>query len=164
MAIGWYIIPYKRREGRTHPTRYCAMDDYTLEIIYTYGGAWTESEVAGNVAIVKVRTRPNILNTLDRIPGFIRLPRDRLDDPLAGLPSTQISRLRDFLLNAGYTLDEIHEEFGDGLENHTLRDYLHFWARRRLKPRYNPVDDTIYLDGEAQSCRTVESVDEEVTE
>jgi hypothetical protein len=139
------------------------MDDHT-STINLYDGAWTESEILGNVAVVKVRSRPAVLDSLDEQPGFFRLPRRRLDDSLDGLSPSVISHLRDILLNAGYTIDEIHDEFGDGLENHTLRDYLHFWAQRRLKPRYNPVDDTIYIDGEVQQCRTIESVDEEVTE
>lgn len=164
MPIGWYIVPYKRREGRRQPTRYCAMDDYTQEIIYTYGGAWAETEVLGNRAIVKVRTRNAILDILDAVPGFRRLPKDRLDQNLANLSGVVLAAMRDQLLNMGYTQDEIHERFGGNLGDFTLRDFLHFVAQRRLKPRYNPANDTIYLDGEIQECRSIESVDEEVTE
>ena len=165
MSTAWYIIPYKRREQLPgmFPARYCAMDDHT-SVIQLYDGAWAESEILGNVAVVKVRSRDAVLNFLDEQPGFVRLPRNRLDNTLDGLSTSVISHLRDILLTAGYTIDEIRDEFGDGLENHTLRDYLHFWAQRRLKPRYNPVNDTIYIDGEAQQCRTIESVDEEVSD
>lgn len=164
MPIGWYIVSYKRREGPGLPTRYCAMDDYTTEIIYTYGGAWTETEILGNRAVVKVRCRPAVLNFLDTVLGFRRLPKDRLDQSLADLSPTIIQRMHDDLLDAGYPNDEIHERFGGQLENFTLRDYLHFAARRRLKPRYSAGDDTIYVDGIEQPCRPVESVDDEVTE
>ena len=161
--IGWYIAPYKRLVHPRRVIRYCAMDDHT-GVIRLYEGAWAESEILGNVAVVNVRSRAAVLDFLDGQPGFYRLPRNRLDDTLEGLSSSVIIHLRDILLAAGYTIDEIHSEFGDGLENHTLRDYLHFWARRRLKPRYDPVADEIVLDGEVQPCRSIESIDEEVTE
>lgn len=168
MAIGWYIVPYKRREagpwGVGPPARYCAMDDYTMQIIYTYDGAWAETEILGNRAIVKVRAPQAVLDFLDSVPGFRRLPKDRLDDSLADLPTAVKSAIRDELLDMGYTLDEIHDRFGADLGQYTLRDVLRFAARRRLKPRYNPADDTIYMDGEVQTCRPVEDVDAEVTE
>lgn len=165
MATGWYIVPYKRVESgmfSSLPTRYCEMDDYTHDIIYVYGGAWTESEVLGDRAIVKVRTRQAILDVLDN--RFTRLPKDRLDDPLSDLSPSVINHMRDWALDCGYSLDEIHEAFAGGLENYTLRDYLHFLAQRRLKPRWDREADEIILDGPVQGCRSVESVDEEVTE
>lgn len=165
MAIGWYIVPYKRRnDPGEEVARYCAMNDYTQQIIYTYDGAWTETEILGNRAIVKVRAPAQMLEFLDTVPGFRRLPKNRLDDSLADLPLGIKSALRDELLDMGYTLDEIHERFGSDLGQYTLRDLLEFAATRRLKPRYNPANDTIYLDGEVQRCRSIESVDEEVTE
>lgn len=166
MAIGFYIVPMKRATGGwvTVATRYCAMDDYTQQIIYTYDGAWTESEILGNRAIVKVRAPAQLLEFLDTVPGFRRLPRNRLNDSLADLPTGVKSALRDELLDMGYTMDEVHDRFGSDLGQHTLGDVLRFMATRRLKPRYNPADDTIYVDGEVQACRSIESVDEEVQE
>lgn len=161
MPIGWYIVPYKQRET-DFSMRYCVMDDYTQEIIYEYGGAWTETEILGDRAIVKVRTRQAILDVLDE--RFTRIPRDRLDDPLSDLRPNIINRLRDWALDCGYTLDEIHDAFPGGLEDYTLRDYLHFLAQRRIKPRYEPATGEIVLDGPIQECRPVESVDEEITE
>lgn len=161
MPIGWYIVPYKRRLATRLPTRYCEMDDYTSEI-YSYGGQWTETEVLGNVAIVKVRARQAILDALDA--RFQRIPRDRLDDSLAGLSQQVRTKLRNNLLDVGYMNTEIHEAFSGGLENYTLRDYFHFWARRRLKPRYDSETDEIVIDGPIQACRPIESVDTKVQE
>ncbi|GAG87649.1 unnamed protein product, partial [marine sediment metagenome] len=75
-----------------------------------------------------------------------------------------LNRLRDEMLDMGYTMDEIHDRFGGNLDLFTLRDVLHFIATRRLKHRYNPATDELILDGEVQACRSVESVDAEVTE
>lgn len=165
--MAWYIVPYKRLWDAFHlpgttPCRYCEMDDYTQQIIYDYGGVWTETEVLGNRAIVKVRVRQAILDVLDT--RFRRLPKDRLDDPLSDLSPQVRTKLRDWLLDAGYTIQEIHEAFAGGLENYTLRDYLHFAARRRRKPRWDKPADEIVLDGPVQPCRPVESVDNEVQE
>lgn len=62
--ISWYIVPYKIVESTPRNTRYCAMDDYT-SVIYGEGGQWTETEVLGNRAIVKVRASETALTTLD---------------------------------------------------------------------------------------------------
>ena len=171
MPISWYVVPYGRFWDQYHvpgimPCRYIEIDDYTAQI-EDNGGQWAATEVLGiglglGIAIVKVRARQAILDALDN--RFFRLPRNRLDDPLSGLPPQTIDHMRDLLLNAGYSLDEIHEAFGGGLENYTLRDYLHFWARRRLKPRWDRVADKIVLDGPVRGCRSIESVDDEVTE
>ncbi len=163
MAIGWYITPYNRRPGHGLPTRYCAMDDHT-SIIRSSSGAWAESEVLGNLAIVKVRSPGEILTFLDEQPGFYRLPRNRLNDSLSSLSGAVRTQMRDRLLTAGYTIEEIRAAFDGGLENYTFRDYLRFFARRRLKPRYDRSEDEIVLDGPVQECRSIERVDEEITE
>ena len=54
MPTAWYIIPYRRRPARRRPTRYVAIDDHTAQI-RDYGGTWSEVEVLGDRAIVKVR-------------------------------------------------------------------------------------------------------------
>lgn len=164
MAIGWYIVPYKRRVGAHRPIRYCAMDDYTTEIIHTYGGAWAETEILGNCAIVKVRAPTQVLNFLNTVEGFKRLPKNRLNDSLADLPAGVKTVLRNYLVDMGYTLLELQDQFGSDLGQYTLRDVLRFATRRRLKPRYDPGSDTIYVDGSSQACRSIDSVDQEVTE
>jgi len=163
MAIGWFIVPYKRRTKRRRPTRYCAMDDYTSQI-RAHGGMWAESEVLGNRAIVKVRAPVAVLAALNDVPGFKRIPKDRLDDSLADLSQTVRAYLRDEILDMGYTIEELRERFGNDLGAYTLRDVLKFMARRRRKPRYNPATDEIILDGEIQECREIENLDAAVTE
>ena len=51
MAIAWFICGYKLRRANM---RYCAMDDFTA-LINTDAGTWSESEVLGGSALVKVR-------------------------------------------------------------------------------------------------------------
>lgn len=162
MAIGWYIVPYKRLTDSNRPTRYCSMDDHTATI-QAAGGAWTETEVLGDQAIVKVRATPAILTQLNGVAGFRRLPKDLLDDNLASLSTGVKIAIRNELESAGYTLAEIQAQFGSDLGQYTLRDVLHFFASRRLKPRYDVGTDTIILDGPVQACRDIESVDGEVS-
>ena len=161
MAIGWFIVPYVRLDRPIGPTRYPAIDNYTDQI-RAAGGYWSETEVLGNRCIVKVRAPEAGLTQLAGI--FKRLPKDRLDDSLADLPTGVKATLRDEILDMGYTLAEIQERFGDDLGQYTLRDVLRFMARRRLKPRYNRATDEIILDGPEQVCRPVEDVDAEVSE
>lgn len=156
MPVAWFLAPYKRRAGTISPDRYCAMDDYTAS------AAWTETEVLGNRAVVKVRASEVTLAAINADPDFVRLPKDALDDPLSDLSSGQKAALRNLLLDMGYTLQEIQARFGADLGDYTLRDVLRFMASRRLKPRHDRVNDTIVLDGEAQSCRDVDHVDREV--
>ncbi len=159
MAIGWYIVPYKRRANALRPTRYPAIDDYTAQLMVV-GGRWAETEILGDRCIVKVSAPPAALSQLDAI--FRRIPKDRLDDSLADLPTAVKVALRDEVLAAGYTLAEVRVRFGDDLSQYTLRDVLRFMASRRRKPRYDVTADTIVLDGPVQSCRSIESVDAEV--
>lgn len=161
MAIGWYVVPYKRRLDAERPTRYCSMDDHTATILAA-GGAWSETEVLGDRAIVKVRATPAVLTGLNGVAGFIRLPKDILDDSLASLSAGVKTAIRNELQSAGYTLAEIQARFGTDLGQYTLRDVLRFFASRRLKPRYDAGTDTIILDGPEQACRDVEDVDGEV--
>lgn len=161
MPVGWYIVPYKRRDITSRrPTRYPAIDDYTPQI-YAAGGQWAETEVLGNRAIVKVQARQAVLDALDGV--FKRLPKDLLNSPLSDLTNTQKKALRDELLDMGYTAAEIRDRLGNDLGAHTLRDVLRFIATRRLKPRYDVETDTIVLDGPVQICRSIDGVDVEVS-
>lgn len=159
MAIGFYIVPYKRRAGARKPTRYCAIDDYTPNILAS-GGLWAEAEILGDRAIVKVRASAAILQTLNGV--FKRLPKDSLDTSLADLSSGQKTALRNELQDQGYSLAEIQARFGNDLGQFTLRDVLRFMATRRRKPRYDAELDAIILDGDEQACRPVEDIDSEI--
>jgi hypothetical protein len=158
MAIGWYLVPYKRLAGERFPVRYCAMDDFTAAI-RVEGGDWAETEVLGNRAIVKVRASAASLAAIDAEPGFVRLPKDRLNDSLASLSAGQKTALRNILTDMGYTLAEIQAALGADIGQKTLADVLRFMATRRKKPRYDRDADEIILDGDDQPCRMVESVD-----
>lgn len=170
--IGWFIVPYKRRRYLVEPgepdillrpTRYCAMYDAAKQIRALGGQCqWSETEILGNRAIVKVRTSQAALDALDQL--FRRLPKDRLDDSLADLSPAVLARIRDEILDMGYPLAEIRDRFGDDLSIYTLRDVLRFMARRRLKPRYDAGSDEIVCDGAVQPVKSVENVDSRITE
>lgn len=160
MAIGWFIAPYKRRSDPDRVFRYCAMDDFTTQILAD-GGAWAETEVLGNCAVVKVNASTATLSTIAGTQGFQRIPLQRLDDPLSSLTNAQRNAIRNRILAMGYTSAEINASLPN-LANVTLRQVLHFVTTRRLKPRYDPGTDAIVLDGAEQPVRQVESVDAEV--
>lgn len=161
--IAWYIAPYKIRQGRPdglHNVRYCAMDDYTDSIIYTDKGNWSESEVLGNRAIVKVKASPLTLTVLNGV--FTRLPRDGLDDSLSAVSIADKAVLKNEGLDMGYSNTEWNKAFPNNLGTYKLKNILHFYTKRRLKPRYDANTDTSYVDGIEQKCRSIESVDSEV--
>jgi hypothetical protein len=160
LKTAWYIAPYKRRVEAHRPTRYSAMDDYTQQIIYTDGGNWAETEILGDRAIVKVRAEEATLLTLNGV--FRRIPKDRLDDSLSDLPLAVKNAIKNEILDAGYTLQEVQEHFTQDLGEYTLKDVLKFMTRRRLRPRYDKDTDTIVCDGPEQPVRSIESVDEAV--
>jgi hypothetical protein len=135
------------------------MDDYTAQI-RAAGGHWSETEILGNRAIVKVRATTAVLQALAAV--FKRLPKDRLDDPLSGLSNAAKVALRNELQDQGYTLAEIQARLGSDLGAYTLRDVLHFMASRRRKPRYDVQADEIVLDGAIVIPRSIEAVDSEV--
>jgi hypothetical protein len=132
------------------------MDDYTAQI-FGDGGNWTETEILGNMAIVKVRASTTILQSLNAV--FKRLPKDALSTSLADLSNAQKTALRNEILDQGYSLTELQARFGNDLGQYTLRDVLRFMASRRRKPRYDAETDTIILDGPDQPCRDIDNVD-----
>lgn len=156
--IAWYICPYKTIVERGQPLRYCAMDDFTSQIYPN--GSWAETEILGDRAIVKVNTTPAIISTLDST--FKRIPKDRLNDSLSDLPNGIKTSLKNEILDAGYTLQEIQNVLGSDLGAITLRDVLRFMTRRRLKPRYDSLQGKVVCDGEIHPCRDIDDVDRSV--
>jgi hypothetical protein len=77
VSIAWFIAPYKQREKSRTPTRYCAMDDFTAQIAAD-GGAWAESEIDGNIAIVRVRASDDLLK---KIAGGSDVEFKSVDNP-----------------------------------------------------------------------------------
>lgn len=161
MPIAWFICTYKRRPGIARPTRYCGMDDHT-GAIRADGGTWSESEVLGNSAIVKVRASAETLTAIANDPNIQRIPVGLLDDSLGSLTVTQRTAIRDRVLAMGYTTEEVTAALGNDLSAVTLRTLLQFVTGRRQRPRYEAGTDTIVLDGVVEACRPFEALDEEV--
>jgi hypothetical protein len=137
------------------------MDDHTA-LIASEGGAWAETEILGDRALVKVRANPSTLTMLNSIPGYIRLPKDGMDDSLSDLSSVQKQAVRDLIIDCGYSPSEFGDRFPADLGSYTLGDVMRFMATRRRRPRYDSSLDAIVLDGAIQSCRDVGGVDTEV--
>ncbi len=160
--IGWYVAPYKIKQevpDGLRNMRYCAMDDYT-NTIFAESGNWSETEILGNRAIVKVRASESTLTILNDV--FKRIPKNRLDDTLSDLSTTVKQALKNEALDMGYSIVELQERFPNDLGTYTLKDVLRFYAKRRLKPRYIASTDEIKIDGIEQVCKSIESVDAEV--
>jgi hypothetical protein len=163
MPIAWFICPYKRREGWPGlvPARYCAMDDFTPQIIVDKG-AWAESEVLGDRAVVKVRASDATLAVIEAEPGFARLPKSGLSESLSDRTPGEKQALADLLVAGGYSAKEVREGLGANLGGRTLGDILRFAAQRRLKPRYDAAKDAIVLDGPVQWVRPIDEIDKVV--
>ncbi len=162
MPIGFFVAPYKRLIDPLAPTtirRYCAMRD-AEGLILADDGAWSETEYLGDRALVKVRASAAALSSIASAPTIRRLPKDALDTSLADLTGPQKTALRNEAEDAGYTLSEIQARFGNDIGAFTLRDVARFVTQRRLKPRYDSLNDLIVLDGTIQSCRDIVDVDQ----
>lgn len=159
MALAWFICPYKRANpGETPPSRHCAMNDFTATI-RADGGDWSETEVLGDHALVKVRASAATLTAINAAAGFVRVPGHvDLNDTLGDLTAGQRQAILDKLLALGYPQAEIDAALPANWAAVTLGQVLRFAARRRLKPRYDQNTDTILLDGDVQPVRPVESV------
>lgn len=168
MAYAWFICPYNTRTspitGRI--MRYCMMDDFTSQIVAD-NGWWSETEVLGNAALVKVRAGDALLNTIASTTGIVRvLDRWVLTETLSGLTQIQYNFMRNKLLDMGYTDGEIDSTMGSGRlawQQKTFGDLLSMVAKKRLKPRYDPGSNTIIIDGPEQPVKPVSVVDGEVT-
>lgn len=163
MAIGWYIAPYNitTRDVSSFPNnvRYCAMKDYN-NIIRADGGTWSETEVLGDRAVVKVRASSLTLSILDGV--FTRMPKDEIEDSLAAVSIADKAVLKVEGLDMGYTNTEWEKDFPNNLGTYQLKDVLNFYTKRRLKPRYDYVAKTIKVDGIEQKCKSIEAVDAKV--
>jgi hypothetical protein len=137
------------------------MDDFTSQI-NADGGKWSETEVLGNRAIVKVNASLTTLEAIASEPDFKRIPKDRLDDSLSDLPNSVKKALSKGLEDMGYSIEEIKAKFGNDLGSYTLRDLLRFMASRRLKPRYNQTTDIIEFSDTVVIPKLIEDVDREV--
>jgi hypothetical protein len=153
VPIGWFLAPYRRLVGARIPTRYCAMDDFTDQVV-----GWSETEVLGQHAVVKVDATAAVLTAIAGASGFQRIPVARLDDPLSSLTTQQRNAIRTKIISLGYTAEELDAAFPD-IRDFTLRQVLLFVCRRRRKVRYDQVTDTIIDDGPDQPVRPLADVD-----
>lgn len=160
MATAWFLCPYKEDLDPNNPRRVCAMDDFTA-LITADGGAWRETEILGNRAIVKVRATPATLATIAAAPGVRRIPLARLDDPLSTLTPAQRTAIRNEILNAGYTVEEVTAALPN-LTTATLRDVLRFMASRRVKTHFDATTNTFVFDGETRTPNTPDRLDKEI--
>lgn len=158
MPIGWFLVPYKRLVDPSRIVRYCAMNDFTPQVT-----SWSETEVLGQHAIVKVNATNSVLTTIAGTSGFKRIPVSLLDDPLSSLSVAQRNAIRTKILSLGYTAAELDAEFPGDIRNFTLRQLLQFVARRRRKVRYDSGTDSIIDDGPDQPVRPVAEVDAAVS-
>lgn len=164
MAIGWFLVPYQATTGSVGPgsARQCAMNNFNGAILAD-SGAWSESECLGNHAVVKVRASAATLTTIAGEPGFTRIPKAVLTDPLSDLTAGQRNAIRNKLNELGYPLSEIDADLSADLRTKTLADVLRFACKRRLKARYDRVNEVIVLDGSVETCKSIETLDGEVT-
>ena len=164
MPFAWFIAPYKRRNpGETPPMRYCAMDDFT-ESIRGDGGDWSETEILGDAALVKVRAASGTLTTIAAATNFVRIPaHTQLSDTLGDLTANQRNAILAKLEALGYSHAEVVAALPADWQAVTLGQVLRFAATRRLKPRYDEGTDTIHVDGDPQPVRPVNDVDQAVT-
>lgn len=160
MAVGWFIAPYARRAaaGRPFIRRYVAIDDLTATIAAD-GGAWAETEVLGQAAIVKVRASAATLALVAALPGVSRIPVAQLDDPLSTLTAPQKTAIRNRVRALGYSLAELQARFPNDLGTYTLRDLLTFVASRRRRVRYDQATDALIDDGVLEPVRPLDDVD-----
>lgn len=160
MTVAWFICPYKRRVGAHKPTRYCSMDDFTAAILAD-GGTWSETEILGDAALVKVRASDSTLTTINVASGMVRIPNHfALTDTLGDLSAGQRTAIENKLQALGYTLAELRAAIpSGGWASVTLGQVLRFAASRRLRPRYDNNTDTIICDGQSDPVRPVSDVD-----
>lgn len=162
MAVAWFIAPYKRSFPGPPPERYCAMNDFTVQILAD-GGFWSETEILGDVALVKVRASAATLTTISAASGFLRIPNHfDLNDTLGDLTVGQRNAILAEALTLGYTQTEIDNALPANWQNVTLGQVLRFFARRRLKPSYDAGSDTIVFTAEESPVRPVAHVDASV--
>jgi len=167
MSLGWFVVPYKRRNpGETPPERYCAMDDFTA-LIRADGGDWDETEILGDKALVKVRASVGTLTTISGAAGFFTIPTKwiEMQDSLVSMTAGERNQLSNAVLGLGYTQAELDAAMGDTLalwRTHVLGDLLAMASTRRLKPRYDSGTDTIVVDGSVQPVKSAALVAERV--
>lgn len=160
MPYAWYLTPYKTKTVFGQPRRYCAMDDFT-STIFADGGNWSEIEILGNMAVVKVMVNTStLLTTIDAATGFTRLPVDHFNDPVDSLPAAKKAAILNKLQSLGYSSNEVTAALGD-LTGKTLADVLRFAATRKILPKFDAQKNIVFT-GATVSCDSVDALDSRV--
>jgi hypothetical protein len=135
------------------------MDDFTAQIRGD-GGDWSETEILGDAALVKVRASAATLTAINQGAGFVRIPSHTdLNDTLGDLTANQRNAILAKLAALGYSQGEITAALPANWQAVTLGQVLRFAASRRLRPRYDEQTDTVVCDGPPQWVRPVADVD-----
>jgi hypothetical protein len=159
MPLAWFVCPYKRRNpGAVPAARYCAIDDFTAQILAD-GGTWDETEILGDAALVKVRASDATLALIGGIAGVFAIPARffRLEDSFADLTNGERNQISSAILSLGYLQAELDAAMGTTLAQwraKTLDDLLTLATTRRLQPRYDQPTDTIVCDGPVQPVKS----------
>lgn len=159
MALAWFIAPYARRNpGLVPAERYCQINDFAAQIVAD-GGTWDETEILGNVALVKVRASATTLTAINNTAGFLRVPNHvELSDTLGDLTAGQRTAILNEALALGYSQAEINAALPANWQSVTLGQVLAFFAQRRLRARYDTPSDSIICDGETEPVKPVATV------
>lgn len=168
MAIGWFICGYDIQAGGKGNVRECAMNRHNA-LIFGDGGNWSNVEVLGGVALVKVRASASTLTTVSGTTGFSRLTNHALiTDSLSDLTVAQRNAITTRILAMGYTQAELDTTMGNTLalwRQKSFETLLQFIAGRRVKSRFDFDTHQFVFDGPFIPCgKTVAMLDSEVTE
>ena len=159
MALAWFICGYKVEAGLggLMNSRYCAMNDFTPQINVD-GGTWSESEILGGYAVVKVRANAATLTIIGATTGYYRIQNHwLLTDTLTDLNTTQRNAITTRILAMGYTQAELNAIMGSTLalwRQKTLATLLRFMA--------DDAQQQIVLDGALVACKPIDWVNTEV--
>lgn len=169
MAIAWFICGYTVMESKPgiHSVRFCSMRAFDTQI-WADGGAWAESEVVNNSAVVKVRASVATITAIGNTQGFYLIPLDITDINalMTALTQPQYNAIRNELLSLTYLDSEINAALGSTRAQwqvKTFKQLLDFAATRRFKPRYDAATDSFIFDGPIVIPLSIASVDAKVT-
>ncbi len=156
-----FIIPYK--EDVDNINREVAINDYN-DLINADGGSWSEAEVLGNRAIVKVNATQATIDTIVAAePTYFKLPTSNLNESVSDLTNAQRNAIKNKILDQGYTLAEINSKLTfSAFSSTTIWDVLNFMATRRIKSRFDHDLQQFVFDGPVQVCKSIDKLNSEV--
>jgi hypothetical protein len=144
VALAWFIAPMKVGTDTVGDFRYCAVADFNAQI-FADGGVWSEAEILGGAAIVKVRASAATLTTINAAAGFLRFPNHvDLTDTLGDLTVNQRQALLNEALALGYTQAQIDAALPADWAAITLRQVLNFLNSRWKRPLAIVTGSTIF--------------------